>query len=267
MWVLSARYWKLVMNDRQRLLLLLLQAPLLAALIAFVADGKQFEQYEMSKSLLFALSCSAFWVGMLNAIQEVCKERTVLKREYMTGLSLSSYILAKTLVLGVLCLVQSVLITGVFGLMVGRPEKGVFTLPLVELLLTTFLTAIASTSMGLFVSSLFTNADRAMTVAPILLMPQILFSGLIFRLSGVTETISWLAVCRWSMEGYGTTANLNALPLKLQQEGVQIPHEAEAFFDFSTVHLFTSWGILVAFVVIFLLTARIVLTKIGKEKN
>ena len=38
-----------------------------------VADGKQFEQYEMTKSLLFALSCSAFWVGMLNAIPYACK--------------------------------------------------------------------------------------------------------------------------------------------------------------------------------------------------
>ena len=66
--ILSARYIKLVINDKQRLLLLLMQAPLLAILISFVADGKQFEQYEMSKSLLFALSCSAFWVGMLNAI-------------------------------------------------------------------------------------------------------------------------------------------------------------------------------------------------------
>ncbi len=265
--VLSARYIKLVINDKQRLLLLLMQAPLLAVLISFVADGKQFEQYEMSKSLLFALSCSAFWVGMLNAIQEICKERTVMKREYMTGLSLSSYISSKIFVLGGLCFVQSLLITGVFSLMVGLPEKGIITAPFVEILTTTFLTAVASTAMGLFVSSLFTNADRAMTVAPILLMPQILFSGLIFKLSGATETISWLAVCRWSMEGYGTTANLNELPLKLQQEGVQIPHEAESFFEFTSSHLLSSWGILVIYTVVFLILARIVLSKIGKEKS
>lgn len=265
--VLSARYIKLVINDKQRLLLLLMQAPLLAVLISFVADGKQFEQYEMSKSLLFALSCSAFWVGVLNAIQEICKERTVMKREYMTGLSLSSYISSKIFVLGALCLVQSLLITGVFSLMVGLPEKGIIAAPFVEILTTTFLTAVASTAMGLFVSSLFTNADRAMTVAPILLMPQILFSGLIFKLSGATETISWLAVCRWSMEGYGTTANLNELPLRLQQEGVQIPHEAESFFEFTSSHLLSSWGILVVYTVVFLVLARIVLSKIGKEKS
>lgn len=265
--VLSARYIKLVINDKQRLLLLLMQAPLLSVLISFVANGKQFEQYEMSKSLLFALSCSAFWVGMLNAIQEICKERTVMKREYMTGLSLGSYISSKILVLGTLCLVQSLLITGVFGLMVGLPEKGIIMPPFIEILITTFLTAVASSAMGLFVSSLFTNADRAMTVAPILLMPQILFSGLIFKLSGATEIISWFAVCRFSMEGYGTTANLNELPLRLQQEGVQIPHEAESFFEFTSSHLLFSWGILVIYTIVFLLFARIVLSKIGKEKS
>lgn len=265
--VLCSRYMKLIINDRQRLLLLLIQAPVLALLISLVASGQQFEQYEMTKSLLFALSCSAFWVGMLNAIQEVCKERSIMKREYMTGLSLNAYILSKILVLGILCLIQCVLIIGVFAVSVGLPEEGLIISPLVELLITTFLTAIASTTMGLFVSSLFTNADRAMTVAPILLMPQILFSGLIFKLDGATELISWLAVCRWSMEGYGTTANLNQLQLKLQQEGIVIPHEAESFYEFTNAHMIEAWAILFLFVIIFLVLARIVLTTIGKEKS
>lgn len=265
--VLSTRYFKLVINDKQRLFLLLIQAPLLAVLISFVADGKQFEQYEMTKSLLFALSCSAFWVGMLNAIQEICKERTVLKREYMTGLSLSAYVLSKIIVLGFLCFIQSVLLTGVFGLIIGIPEEGMLTISFLELLITTFITAVASTAMGLFVSSLFTNADRAMTVAPILLMPQILFSGLIFKLSGATEIISWFALCRWSMEGYGTTANLNALTLRLQQEGIMVEHEEEAFFEFTSSHLLASWGILVAYIIAFLIVARLVLSKLRKEKS
>lgn len=264
--VLCSRYMKLVINDRQRLLLLLLQAPALALLISLVADGKQFDQYEITKSLLFALSCSAFWVGMLNAIQEICKERSILKREYMTGLSLNEYLLSKIFVLGGLSLIQSAMIIGVFSISVGLPKEGILIHPIAEFLITTFLTAAASTSMGLFVSSLFTNADRAMTVAPILLMPQILFSGLIFKLEGATELISWLAVCRWSMEGYGTTANLNNLDLKLQQEGVMIPHEVEDFFEFTVSHLERAWIVLLVFVIFFLVLARVVLARAGKEK-
>ena len=265
--VLCSRYMKLVTNDRQRLMLLLAQAPLLALLISFVADDQQFEQYEMTKSLLFALSCSGFWIGMLNAIQEICKERTILKREYMTGLSLGAYVESKLIVLGVLCLIQSVMVTTVFSLLVGLPEEGILCPPFVELLLTTFITSVSSAAMGLFVSSLFNNADRAMTVAPILLMPQILFSGLIFKLDGATELISWLALCRFSMESYGTTADLNSLPLRLQQEGVMVPHETEAFYEYTVEHLLTSWGILLAYIVIFMVLARIVLGKIGKEKS
>lgn len=265
--VLCSRYIRLVVNDRQRLLLLLAQAPLLALLISLVADGRQFEQYEMTKSLLFALSCSAFWVGMLNAIQEVCKERRILKREYMTGLSLSGYILSKILVLGILCLIQSLLIIGVFAASVGVPKEGLLTHPVAELLITTFLTAVASTAMGLFASSLFKNADRAMTVAPILLMPQILFSGLIFKLGGATEIISWFAVCRWSMEGYGTTANLNVLQMRLQQEGFPIPHEAESFFEFTGAHMLRAWLVLALFAAAFLILAGISLAAIEKAES
>ena len=263
--VLSMRYGKLVFNDRQRLILLLAQAPLLALFISLVADGTQFEQYEMTKSLLFTLSCSGFWIGMLNAIQEICKERTILKREYMTGLSLTAYTLSKVLVLGVLCLIQCAMITVVFVLLVGQPEKGLMMPALLELFVTTWLTALSSAAMGLFVSALFTNPDRAMTVAPLLLMPQMLYSGILFKLSGATELVSWFAICRWSMEGYGTTADLNGLPRMLEAEGLLKGHENEDFFELTNEHMLKAWGIMLAFTIIFLVMARLILPKIKKE--
>lgn len=262
--ILCRRYLKLIINDRQRLLLLLLQAPLLALLISLVADGEQFNQYEMTKSLLFALACSTFWIGMLNAIQEICKERHIVKREYMTGLSLNAYLLSKIIVLGMLCLIQSALIVGVFAKLVGLPEKGLILNPFFEFLITAFVSALASTAMGLFVSSLFHNADRAMTLAPILLMPQILFSGLIFKLSGATEYISWFAVCRWSMEALGTSANLNALELKQQMEGLAVPHPAEDFFTYTVEHITNAWVILGIFITVFLILSRFALRSIKK---
>ena len=265
--VLCARYLKLVLNDRKRLLLLLLQAPVLAMLISLVADGNQFDQYEMTKSLLFALSCSAFWVGMLNSIQEICKERTILRREYMTGLSLTSYLISKIVVLSLLCVVQSILIIAAFGSTVGMPEEGLLLPPSAELFITTFLTSAASAAMGLFISALFYNPDRAMTVAPILLMPQILFSGLIFQLEGITETASWLAVCRWSMEGYGTTANLNDLPKKLELQGVPIERNAEDFYEFTSSHLMGAWGYLIFFMILFLVLGRVALQSVKHEKS
>ena len=263
--VLCARYTRLVLNDRQRLTLLLIQAPLLALLISFVANGKQFEEYEMTKSLLFALSCSAFWIGILNAIQEICKERTILKREYMTGLSLSTYLCSKILVMGLMTLIQSLMTVGVFALLVGLPEEGIVMGPFAEMWLTAFLTAISAASMGLFVSALFTNADRAMTVAPILLMPQILFSGLLFKLEGITEAISWFALCRWSMECFGTTADLNALPRRLELEGYPIKVDPEDFFTHEASHFWGVCAILIGFTVGFLLLARLALRRLDDK--
>ena len=66
--------------------------------------------------------------------------------------------------------------------------------------------------------------------------------------------------------GLRTTANLNEIPLKLQQEGVAIPHDPENYFNFSVWHLLGDWLILGAFIVIFLGLARIALSRIGKEK-
>ena len=264
--VLSKRYINIMLNDRQRMLLLLLQAPLLAVLISVVANGKEFERYEMTKSLLFALSCSAFWIGILSSIQEVCKERNILKREYMTGLSLIAYIVSKILVLGLLCLIQTILIVGTFAITVGMPKEGVFLPPLIEFSITTLLTSMAAAAIGIFVSSLFTNADRAMTVAPILLMPQILFSGMIFKLDGATEVISYFAVCRWSMEGYGSIANLNDLETNMMAEGFPVEREVEKFYEFTNEHLLKSWGILLLFVLICMILAGIVLRNIKKNK-
>lgn len=272
--VLVGRHMETLFNDRVRLLLILLQAPLLGLLISFVADGQEFEQYEMTKSLLFALSCSAFWIGTLNSIQEVCKERVILRREYMTGLRLDAYVYSKLLVMGMVCMVQSFLITTVFAILVGLPSGGVILPAYLELLLITFLTAWAASATGLFVSCLFKNADRAMTVAPILLMPQLLFSGQIFKLDGITEAISWFVTCRFSMEGYGTLADLNSLELRVQQElgrefgNVEqfIPHEAEQYFEYEAGHFLFAILMLLVFVAAFTVLARAALRRIREDR-
>ena len=108
---------------------------------------------------------------------------------------MSCYIISKYLVLGILCLAQSALLGLVFAKTVGLPEEGLVLTPFAEVFLTTFLTSYSAASMGLFVSALFKNQDRAMTVAPILLLPQILFSGRLFKLEGITKIISWAAIC------------------------------------------------------------------------
>lgn len=264
--ILSQRYFHLIINDRQRLLMFLLQAPLLAYLISLVKDGTEFSGYSMTKSLLFALSCSSFWIGTLNSIQEICKEKTILKREYMAGLKLLPYLFSKYIVLGLLCLIQSAELTAVFCLLVGSPEKGIIFSPTIELFLSTLLTSLSASSMGIAVSALFNNPDRAMTIAPILLMPQLLFSGLLFELSGVTKYISWIVVCRWSMECYGSIAKLNELKSIVTINGQETEYirEAQDFFDATASHLLQTWGILL---IVILTCGLISLAVIRNIKN
>ncbi len=270
--VLASRYAKLILNDKMRLLLLLGQAPLITMLISIVANGNQFEKQEITKSLFFALACAAFWVGTFNSLQEICKERNILRREYMTGLSLTSYIGSKTLVIGIICFIQSLLILGVFVALVGSPDEGVMMAAFPELLVTTFLTAISAAATGLFVSALFKNADRVMSIVVILLLPQILFSGIVFSLpEGFAEALSAIVVCRWSMEGFGTTANLNSLTTALEEAMQEVNPlfevDASDFYTYSVEHLLQSWGILLVYTAVCLVLARIVLGKIGKEKS
>ncbi|MBR5570999.1 MAG: FHA domain-containing protein [Oscillospiraceae bacterium] len=277
--ILRSRYTKLILNDKARLRLLLLQAPLLGFLISLVANGRQYETVAATKSLMFALSCSAFWIGILNAIQEICKERNILKREYMTGLSLGAYIRSKATVLGAMCLVQTFLLTAVFGVFVGMPEEGVLLPAFGELLVTNFLTAFAAACTGLFISAMFDNADKAMTVAPILLMPQILFSGIIFKLGGATEYISWFTGCRWSMEALGSTCNFNGLTLAqaaanqdqympasyLTDSNAQryLGDKYESMYAATEEHVILVWGILLVMSFVFLILAKRSLKKLG----
>ncbi len=272
--VLCSRYLKLVMNDRQRLLLLFVQAPVLGILISLVANEDAFAVGTPTKSILFALTCAAFWIGILNAIQEICKEHSILRREYMTGLSLPGYVLSKVTVLGLMCLIQTLIVVAVFAIGVGIKASPDFLdvpllLPMIlEMWITVLLTALAAAAMGLFVSALFDNPDKAMTVAPILLMPQILFSGVIFKLEGATDVISWIVACRWGMMGLGTTADLNNF--EDIQSGIAMNpdfNHVEEMFTHEIGHLLGVWGILILFVVGFLTLAGIMLKKVGNTKS
>ena len=262
--VLFCRNFHIMINDRIRMLLLLLQAPLLGFLISIVANGYQYYAFNITQSLLFALACSAFWVGTLNSIQEICKERNILDRERMAGLRVDSYVVSKILVFTIVCLVQAVGLTGVFAWQVGLPDVGVFGgSAFNEILLATFLSALAACGMGILVSSFFTNADRAMTVAPLLLMPQILFSGIIFELEGAASRISIGTVSRWLVQSYGTTVNLNTLDI-ITAQGMRMAREDSPIFEFTRANIGIAW---VAMIIITVLTVWAAILVLGRAKK
>ncbi|MDR0491559.1 MAG: ATP-binding cassette domain-containing protein, partial [Oscillospiraceae bacterium] len=212
---LSARYIRLTFGDPKRCMLLLLQAPILGILLMLVStsssDGNVFLYSTSAKSMLFSLTCAAFWVGMLNSIQEICKEKDIFAREKMSTVRMLPYIASKVSVIGVLCIFQAFILVLIVQLFAGMPESVMGIQPFLGFFVTACLTTVSAACLGLAVSSLSPNPDRAMAIAPIILLPQILFSGVVFELSGFMKFISGIIPCKLSMQNFGTLSNFNAL--------------------------------------------------------
>lgn len=266
--VLTERYAELLFNDKPRLLILFLQPGLIAILLYIVADDRVFQIYESTKSILFAMSCSAIWIGLFNSIQEICKERCIVKREYMANLRLNGYVLSKVVLQAVIGAVQAVLLSEIFLKLVDKQKEGVFFEHYsVEIIFTIWLTILASTAMGLMISAFVKEEDKAMTIAPFVLIVQLLFSGILFTLEGVGKKISYCTVSRWSVEGLGSIARLNNLELKMQKDYPMLEHEAEQFFDATKSHVSQTWIILIAMTVFCIICSITVLKRIAKDSR
>lgn len=250
---LSKRYAKTIINNKQQLLLLLAQAPIIAYLLSLVVTDNLFNSYDEAKTLLFAMASASIWLGLLNSIQEICKERVILQKEYMANLKLSAYLGSKMLIQCLLGFIQAVLLVTTFSLLVEVPSTGIVTSWYLETTVVCFTTIISASSLGLVVSSLSKNSSVAMSFAPLLLVPQLLFSGMLFPLEGVVDKISYFILCRWSVEGFGTINNLNDLTDSIQEIVPTYIREAESFYTFTETHLFQDIAIIIFMMIILLI--------------
>ena len=272
--VLIARYTALIVRDVQRLLLLFLQPVLIALLLTVVANERIFMTFEDTQSMMFALACSGIWIGMFNTIQEVCKERAILKREYMGNLNLVSYIVSKFSVQAVICLLQAVILVSTFlSLTENQTGDGLFgTYANWEIGFSVYLTIFASAAMGLIISSLVRNADRAMAVSPFVLIVQLLFSGAIFKLpEGAGEWFSKLTVSRWAMECLGNITDLNGLPRRMAYEdealAALIPPHYDDLYARGAAHLWHIWVVLGVVAVVCGAISAVVLRSLKKDQR
>lgn len=225
--ILVRRYTTLIMNDMQRLALIFGQPLIIGLLLTLVAGPDIYRKFTETQSILFTLMSGGIWMGLLNTIQEVNKERVILKREYMGNLKLPVYMLSKYIVQGVISLVQAVILVVTFVLVKGTPScKGVIiSNATIEIIVLIFLTIYASAGMGLLLSSITKSADRAMAIAPFVLIIQLIFSGILFELTGATDKISYVTFSRWAMESIGSTCDLNELEPPGQEESDSVEEQ------------------------------------------
>lgn len=179
--VLLQRNWELKFIDRGQTLLLFLQAPIVALLVAFMATKPN--QVET----LFMAVFAALWFGCSNAVREIVDEQTVYRRERQTGLKIPPYILSKLAVLSFVALAQCVSVV-VILLAVNRALD--LSLPEVVVAIgIMFLVAVNGTLIGLLISSLVSSPEKALSLFPLVLIPELLLCGLFLPVNQIHPII------------------------------------------------------------------------------
>jgi hypothetical protein len=177
-------------RDVKNLVLVLLQAPLIALLLACVfRPGTDF----FPLSFYFAVTISVIWIGGVNSVREVAREWPLVFREYRAGLSPGAYLAAKVIVFSVLSIVQALLFGGFLAAFFRH-----FRADAVVLLLLAA-GSVGGALVGLCVSSLSAGVNRAISLLPVVLIPQIFFAGALVpfdRMPRVGRLFSRLTVSR-----------------------------------------------------------------------
>ncbi|MEQ9357087.1 ATP-binding cassette domain-containing protein [Coleofasciculus chthonoplastes] len=267
LWLLSQRYLKLILRDRLSLALSLLTAPIGIGLIVLTLQGKtplaeldtlDVTQAPLALRVLFIFTCAAILVGLLSSVQEIVKESSIYARERLVNLGIFPYLGSKFLIRSALAILQTLLIVLVIlvGFQSPTPELILWS---IGLSLTTFLTLMATLSLGLLVSAFVTNETEANNSLSLLFLPQIIFSGVLFELTGFASKLSWLTISRWSVGAYGTLVDVNAMiPEQTPLPGIEpppLPFEPTPVYDPTWDNLRLNWGILCLHTVVYLAIA------------
>ena len=214
---LSKRYFKIKLNDRLNSSLLLAQAPIIAILICLIYS-------EINSGVLFMVAISAIWLGAQNAAREIVSEQAIYKRERMFNLKILPYIFSKISVLSFFSIIQSAIFIFILFIRYNNSDITDLNQPFKLFLWMIFL-SIASTFLGLLLSSMVRTTERAMTILPLILLPQIMLAGIISKISnGLVEFISYLTLSRWGVEGlHIIQKDIEGTILKPQDNALLIP--------------------------------------------
>lgn len=262
--LLTQRCVQLLQRDPLNLSLALLTAPL-GILLIMLAVGNQNplvfgEQPDptlapLALRVLFVFTCAALWVGLSSTLQEIVKEAAIYQRERLVNLSLLAYVGSKCLTFLGLALIQTVPIALVILLGFKAPASELIPWPL-GLFVTILLTLFASTSLGLMVSAAVKNSSQANSALPLLLLPQIVFSGVLFNMEGTGRVLSWLMLSRWSVGAYGTLVDVNAMvPEAVEFPGMEPlpqPFEPTPVYDPTWENLLLNWVLLALHALVYL---------------
>ena len=217
--VLVQRNLRLILNDKLTMASLILQAPFMVLVIKMVVDPDCFTSNLInigSRTALFIISAMAAFMGTLNSYREICKEREIILREASVGVSLLAVVLSKAFVLLLIEDVQAAILTFGFVRIVHIPQNHLLLETDMEIFITVLLTMFSSSCIGLLISALFTSGESAILAVLVLMIGQVVFSNIMFTVTGAAATISNIIVCRWGMGALGASTDLNSRMAWLQ---------------------------------------------------
>ncbi|HEY0756968.1 MAG TPA: FHA domain-containing protein [Ktedonobacteraceae bacterium] len=163
-----------------------------------------------AQKVLFIMAFATVLFGCINGTREIVKEAAIYRRERTVNLGILPYMFSKIVVLGLLCLFQSAILT--FVIQLGEPlRQGIFLPPVLETYITLSLTSLAGLMVGLTISAIAPNNDRAISLVPLVLLPQVIFSGAIIPLKDwFTQIVATVFPTRWAMAALGSSIGLHA---------------------------------------------------------
>ncbi|MEO1051696.1 MAG: ATP-binding cassette domain-containing protein [Bacteroidota bacterium] len=180
------------LSNKQYLLINLLEAPLLAVILAFIikyrtSNGGTEYVFRFNENLPAFLMMSivvALFMGLSVSAEEIIKDRKILKRESFLNLSWNSYLCSKIIILFVMSAIQTLMFV-IVGHLILEIKDMTFSFWLVL-----FSISCMSNMIGLNISSAFNSAITVYILIPLLLIPQMILSGLLFSFDKLNNLIS-----------------------------------------------------------------------------
>ncbi|PKR81654.1 ABC transporter [Brumimicrobium salinarum] len=201
------------LTNQQYVLLNTIEAPVLALILGFFVkyfgstnsnSTYTFENSENLPQFLFIAVVVALFLGLTVAAEEIIKDQKILKRESFLNLSRASYIFSKISIMFIISAFQTAMFVLIGNYILEI--KGMW----LEYWLILFSTSCFANILGLNISSTFNSAKVIYILIPIMIIPQLLFSGVIVQFDKLHPTISkensvpWIGnimASRWAYEG------------------------------------------------------------------
>lgn len=211
--IFTARDVRAKLSNNQYLLINLLETPILALILALFikyrnapeGGGYLFRFNENFPAYLLMSIVVAIFMGLSVSAEEIIRDRKILKRESFLNLSWNSYLVSKVIILFCMSGIQMILFV-----LIGNTLLEVEWSMLIPYWAILFSAAACAGTIGLNISSAFNSAVTVYILIPLLLIPQMIFSGLLFSFDKLNDLISTkgkvplvadFMVSRWAFEG------------------------------------------------------------------